>query len=122
MSKRCALWNNMNTQRMEMNMAAKILALFNLKPGTSVEDYEEWAKSVDIPTVNGLGSIEKFEVFKTTGLLFSEDKPPYEYFETIDILDMDKFGQEAGTDAMQKISAAFQGMVDDLVFITTEQL
>ena len=103
-------------------MVAKILALFNLKPDTSVKDYENWAKTVDIPTVNGLGSIEKFEVFKSTGLLFSDDKPPYEYFETIDILDMDKFGEEAGSEAMQKVAAAFQGMVDDLVFMTTEQL
>lgn len=103
-------------------MAAKILALFNLKPDVSVSDYEAWAKSVDIPTVNGLGSIEKFEVFKTTGLLFSEDKPPYQYFETIDILDMDKFGEEAGSETMQKIAAEFQAMADDLVFITTEQL
>ena len=103
-------------------MAAKILVLFNLKPGTSVEDYENWAKSVDIPTVNGLGSIEKFEVYKTTGLLFSEDKPPYAYFETLDILDMDKFGEEAGSDTMQKIAAEFQAMADDLVFMTTEQL
>lgn len=103
-------------------MAAKILALFNLKPGTSAADYENWARTVDIPTVNGLGSIEKFEVFKTTGLLFSEDKPPYEYFETIDILDMDKFGEDAGSAAMQEIAAAFQGMVDDLVFIQTEKL
>ena len=88
-------------------MAAKILVLFNLKPGTSVEDYENWAKTVDIPTVNGLGSIEKFEVFKSTGLLFSDDKPPYEYFETIDILDMDKFGEEAGSEAMHDQQAPF---------------
>lgn len=103
-------------------MATKILALFNLKPGTSVADYETWAKTVDIPTVNGLGSIEKFEVFKTTGLLFSEDKPPYQYFETIDILDMEQFGADAGSETMQKVAAEFQGMVDDLVFIQTEQL
>jgi len=103
-------------------MAVKILVLFNLKPEISVEDYENWAKTVDIPTVNGLGSIEKFEVFKTTGLLFSEDKAPYQYFETIDILDMDKFGEEAGSEAMQKIAEAFQGMAADLVFIQTEQL
>lgn len=103
-------------------MAAKILALFNLKSGTSIEDYEKWAKSVDIPTVNGLGSIEKFEVFKATGLLFSEEKPPYQYFETIDVLDMDQFGVEAGSEVMQKIAAEFQAMVDDLVFIQTEKL
>jgi len=35
-------------------MAAKILVLFNLNEGTSVADYEAWAKTVDIPTVNGL--------------------------------------------------------------------
>ncbi len=103
-------------------MSNKILALFNLKPGVSVEDYEAWAKTVDIPTVNGLGSIEKFEVFKTTGLLFSEDNPPYQYFETIDILDMDKFGAEAGSETMQKVAAEFQAMAADLVFITTEKL
>jgi len=103
-------------------VAAKILALFNLKPDVSVADYENWAKTVDIPTVNGLGSIEKFEVFKTTGLLFSEDQPPYQYFETIDILDMDKFGEEAGSETMQKVAAEFQAMADNLVFITTEQL
>ena len=103
-------------------MAAKILVLFNLKPETSVDDYEAWASTVDIPIVNGLGSIGKFEVFKTTGLLFSDDKPPYQYFETLDILDMDKFGEEAGTEAMQKIAAAFQDMVTDLSFISTEQL
>ena len=101
---------------------AKILVLFNLKPDTSVEDYETWARTVDIPTVNGLGSIEKFEVYKTTGLLFSDDKPPYQYFETLDILDMDKFGAEAGTETMQKIAAEFQSMTDDLVFISTEKL
>lgn len=103
-------------------MVAKILALFNLKPGTSVDDYENWAKTVDIPTVNGLGSIEKFEVFKTTGLLFSGDNPPYQYFETINILDMDKFSEDARSRTMQKVAAEFQAMVDDLVFITTEQL
>jgi len=103
-------------------MAARVLALFNLKPETSVEEYENWAKTVDIPTVNGLGSIESFDVYRSTGLLFSEEKPPYQYFETIDILDMDQFGADAGTDAMQKIAAAFQGMVDDLVFISTEKL
>ncbi|CAM3651878.1 REDY-like protein HapK [Litorimonas haliclonae] len=103
-------------------MAAKILALFNLKEGVSVSDYENWSKTVDIPTVNGLGSIEKFEVFKTTGLLFSEDKPPYQYFETIDILDMDQFGEDAGSESMQKVAAEFQEMTSDLVFITTEKL
>ena len=35
---------------------------------------------------------------------------------------MDKFGEEAGSETMQKVAAEFQAMADDLVFITTEQL
>lgn len=103
-------------------MATRILALFNLKPGVSVSDYETWAKSVDIPTVNGLGSIAKFEVFRSAGLLGSEDKPPYDYFETIDVDDMDQFGKDVATEAMQKVAGEFQGMVDDLVFILSDEL
>lgn len=103
-------------------MSTRILALFNLKSGVSVEDYETWAKTVDLPTVNGLGSIEKFEVFKSTGLLGSEDKPPYAYYETIDVADMDRFGAEVATEAMQKIAGEFQAMTEDLVFIMSDRL
>ena len=103
-------------------MGTRIVALFNLKPGVGVADYEAWAKSVDIPTVNGLGSIEKFEVFRSAGLLGSEEKPPYAYVEIIDVADMDGFGKDVATDAMQKIAAEFQGMVDNLSFILTEKL
>lgn len=103
-------------------MATRILALFNLKPGVSENDYEKWAKTVDIPTVNGLGSIEKFNVFKSTGLLGSEDPPPYAYFETIDVDNMDQFGKDVTTETMQKVAGEFQGMVDDLVFILSDEL
>ena len=103
-------------------MSTRILALFNLKPGVSVEEYEKWAKTVDIPTVNGLGSVDKFEVFKSTGLLGSEDKPPYAYFETIDVTDMDQFGAEVASEAMQKIAGKFQAMTDNLVFIMSDRL
>ncbi len=103
-------------------MATRILALFNLKPGVSVSDYETWAKTVDIPTVNGLGSIASFDVFKSTGLLGSEEAPPYAYFETIDVNDMDQFGQDVGSETMQKVAAEFQAMTDDLVFILSEDV
>lgn len=103
-------------------MVTRIIALFNLKPGVSVADYEAWAKRVDLPTVNGLGSIQSFEVFRATGLLGSADRPPYAYIEVIDVADMDAFGKDVGSDAMQAVAARFQEMVTDLAFITTEKL
>lgn len=103
-------------------MATKIVALFNLKPGISVADYEAWALATDVPTVSGLKSVDEFAVFKSVGLLGSEDKPPYAYIEIIDVNDMDGFGGEVGTEAMQKVAGEFQAMADDLVFILTDKL
>ena len=103
-------------------MSTRILALFNLKPGVDVGDYEKWAQSVDLPTVNGLKSVEKFEVFKSAGLLGSEDKPPYAYYEILDVADMDGFGKEVASETMQKVAGEFQAMTDDLVFILSDKI
>lgn len=103
-------------------MSTRIVALFNLKPGISAEDYENWAKTKDIPTVNGLKSVNAFEVFRSSGLLGSEARPPYAYIEIIDVNDMDVFGGEVSTEKMQKIAGEFQAMADDLSFILTDKL
>jgi hypothetical protein len=103
-------------------MAKKIVALFNLKPDVTIADYEAWAKHTDLPTVNGLKSVDQFAVFKSVALLGSEDKPPYDYIEIIDVNDMDMFGGDVASEAMQKIAGEFQAMAADLVFILTDQL
>ncbi|TWB45881.1 REDY-like protein HapK [Nitrospirillum pindoramense] len=101
-------------------MSSRIIALFNLKPGVSVADYEAWAKAQDIPTVNGLASIDSFEVFRVTGL-FGGGQPPYQYVEVLDISDMAAFGQDIATARMQEIAAQFQAMAD-VLFLTTDKL
>ena len=103
-------------------MSTKIVALFNLKPGVSVADYEAWAKTKDIPTVNGLQSVDEFAVFKSTGLLGSDDKPPYAYIETIDVNDMETFGGEVSTETMQKVAGEFQEFADNPMFIITQSI
>lgn len=103
-------------------MATKIVALFNLKSGISASQYEDWAKSTDLPTVKGLKSVDTFEVFRSAGLLGSDVAPPYRYIEIIDVNDMDAFGAEVGSETMQKVAGEFQAMADDLVFILTEKL
>lgn len=99
----------------------RLIALFNLKPGVEPAAYEAWAREVDLPTVNGLGSIERFEVFRATGQLGSDAAPPYAYVEIIDVADMDAFGADIATEAMQAIAATFQAMAD-VTFLTTEKL
>jgi hypothetical protein len=99
-----------------------IVVLFNLKEGASPDAYEEWARSTDIPTVNALGSVEKFSVFRTTGLLGSDAPPPYRYVELLDVGDMDAFGGDIADEKMQRIAAEFQAFADNPTFMLTESL
>jgi len=95
----------------------RIIVLLNLKPGKSDADYRQWALTTDLPTVNALGSVEKFELFKAEGIL-GGGASPYHYVEVIDIVDMAAFLREAGTDAMAKIAAEFQAWADPIFIVT----
>jgi hypothetical protein len=99
----------------------RIIALFNLKPGVSLDAYESWARSVDLPTVNGLPSIRQFEVFRTTSVLGSDAAPPYDYIEIIDVRDMGQFGEDIATPVMQSVASDFGGMAET-VFLMTEKI
>lgn len=101
----------------------RIICLFNLKSGVSVAEYEEWAKTRDIPTVNALGSVTSFTVHRATGV-FGDDaaRPHFEYIEVIDITGLDEFVAEISTEEFQAAAAPFQGFADAPQFILTEDL
>lgn len=98
-----------------------IFAVFNLKPGVSAEDYLAWARSTDLPTVNALPSIASFRVFRATGVLGSDARPPFGWIEVLDIANMEQFGKDVATAAMAEVAAAFNDMVD-VTFVTTEEV
>lgn len=101
--------------------ATRIVVLLKLKPATSRPDYEAWARSVDLPNVNRLKSVQGFEVFEATGLLGGTASPPYDYIEVLDVVDMALFGQEASSPTMQAIAEEFHRWADP-VFVTTRRL
>lgn len=100
----------------------RIIVLFNLKQGVDPAEYENWARQTDIPGVRALGSCADYQVYRTTGLFGSEEKPPYRYIETIDIRGMDAFLADVTSDAVQKLASEFQRFADNPLFITTESL
>lgn len=100
--------------------ATRIVVLFNLKPGVSAADYEDWARRRDLPTVRALRSIAGFDVFRATGLL-GGGTAPYAYIEIIDVADMAAFGADIAKDPMPGIAAEF-GELADAIFITTDRL
>lgn len=100
----------------------RIIVLFNLKPGVSVEAYETWTRDTDIPSVNALGSVAKFTTHRATGLFGSDAKAPYAYIEIIDIHGMDAFVADVSDPAFQAIAAPFQDFADNPQFILTDDL
>ena len=99
-----------------------IVVLFNLKPGVDREDYEAWAKQTDLPIVNGLGSVDKFRIQRAVGLFGSDEPAPYQYFEFIEVNDMEGFGADVGSETIQSVAAEFQQFADSPVFVVTEAL
>ncbi len=99
-----------------------IVVLFNLQSDAARDAYEEWARTTDLPTVNGLQSVDKFAVFRTTGVLGKETPPPYEYVEVIEVNNMETFGSEVSTEAMQKVAGEFRAFAEAPIFMLSEHL
>lgn len=100
-----------------------IVVLFNLKPGVSREEYEAWARDSDLPVVNGLPSVEKFEVLRAGGLLVGDGPSPYQYVEIIRVPDMDAFLADLSDPAAQAGAAQFQQRyADNPLFILASAL
>jgi len=98
-----------------------LVVLFNLKDQASKEAYEKWAQTTDVPTVKGLGSIDDFKVYRTLGMLGSEEPSPYQYCEIIEVNDMDAFGKDISTERMKAVAAEFQDFADAPMFLLSEQ-
>lgn len=96
----------------------RIVVLLNLKSGKSEQDYLNWARTTDIPTVNKLESVERFQLLKATSVL-GGGTLPYQYIEILDVSDMGLFGEETSSERMQKVAAEFNDWADP-VFILTE--
>jgi len=99
-----------------------LVVLFNLKPDADQQAYEQWARQTDLPTVKALSSIDCFEVLKTQSMLMSDQPPPYQYIELIEVGDMVKFGQEVASANMQRVAREFQAFADNPLFILTEHI
>lgn len=98
-----------------------VVVLFNLKPGVSIDEYEKFAREMDIPEVNRLGSVQSFEVFKAQGLLGGSPSP-YAYVEILRLHSLEQLGKDTQTPLMQQVVSTFRGMADNPQFIVCSEL
>lgn len=97
-----------------------IIVLFNLKPNIDKNQYEEWAKTTDLPVVRNLDSVEKFEILKAQSMLMSGDIPPFEYIEIISVSNMESFSAHTNTPIMDEVKEQFLQFCDQPKFIICE--
>jgi REDY-like protein HapK len=100
----------------------KLLVLFNLKSGVNAAEYEAWAKTSDVPTVKALGSVDNFHVVRSKMILGSDAPAPYQYFEIIEVNDLEQFFADINTDAVQKGAAKFAEYAYNPMFIVTDDI
>ena len=99
-----------------------LIVLFNLKTEADAAEYERWAAATDLPTVRGLDNCKRFDVYRTSGLLGSDEPAPYEYVEIINIADLAAFRQETARDTMRRVAAEFREFAYNPKFLVTERL
>lgn len=99
-----------------------IVVLFNLKEGVDRDEYEQWARAVDIPSVRRLNGCSGFEVLRSQGLLGGSPEAPYAYVELIAVDHMDDFMAAVGAPAAQDVAAQFREFADGATFMVTESI
>jgi uncharacterized protein (TIGR02118 family) len=99
-----------------------IVVLFNLKPGVDRNEYEEWARTVDIPSVRRLDGCSGFNVLRSERLLDGSTGVPYAYVELIHVDDMADFMSAVSAPAAQEVAAQFREFAEGATFMVTESI
>src|SRR5690606_11828719 len=99
----------------------KIVVLFNLKTDADVAAYEAWASSTDIPTVNSLPTVEKFEGFRPQGRL-GGGRSPCQDVEITDVPELKALCRGVSSERMQHAAAEFMSFTDNPQFIITASI
>lgn len=99
-----------------------LIVLFNLKVSKSRADYEAWAHTSDLPSVNSLKSVDSCKILRSNALLGSGGAAPFQYIEVIEVNSSEGLIVDLEGPIMQKISAQFREFADNPVFIIAEAL
>ncbi len=101
----------------------QLILLYSLKDGVSRDDFHNWVRTVDYPTMRGLARVESFKTFESKKLLMGEGEPSVGYVEVFDIPDLDGFmAEDLGGDTVQGVMGQFMGFAEAPEFIISEEI
>ena len=101
----------------------QLVILYSLKDGVTRDDFHNWVRTVDYPTMRGLARVESFKTYESKKLLMGEGSPSVEYVEIFNIPDLDGFmAEDLGGDTVQDIMGQFMGFAEAPEFIISEEV
>lgn len=78
-----------------------MLVLVRLKAGVEPADYERWVLESYAPAVRELPSVSDWRNHRVSSLLGSDKTPPYGYFVTLQVEDLESLGRDMSGGRMQ---------------------
>ncbi|MFE5125929.1 hypothetical protein [Streptomyces sp. NPDC056669] len=101
-----------------------ILYLFSLQPDVDADDYEKWAHSVDLPTLNALNSVRRYRILRAKQ---SDGKSvrkvaEWTYMEIIEVDSVQDFQREMEAPGLRQVAAKFDRFASTPTVLSFEDL
>jgi len=101
----------------------QLIILYSLKDGVSRDDFHNWIRTTDYPTMRGLARVESFKTYESKKLLMGEGTPSIAYVEVFNVPDLDGFmAEDLGGDTVQGIMGQFMGFAEAPEFIISAEV
>ena len=89
-----------------------MIVLVRLREEVSPEDYERWVLESYASAVMGLPSVSDWRNHRVSGLLGSDEGPPYDYVVTLEVADLARLGEDMGGDRMRELFSELHGYAE----------
>ena len=102
----------------------QLIIKYKLKAGVTREQYENWTRNTDYPSMRGLVRVARFVNYRTvSNLLVADAAPSVDYVEFFDVPDLNGFITEDMPGAVvQKVMGEFMQFVENPEFLVAEEL
>jgi len=99
-----------------------LIVLFNLKKGVKAEEYEDFARHIDSPTIKKLNSNKGFTILKGLNLFGTNEPSPYQFIEIMVITSFEELAEDIMQSHVQAMLGKFMEFADDPQLIVTQKI
>jgi len=89
-----------------------MIVLVRLNEGVSPEKYERWVLESYAPAVRELPSVSDWRNHRVSGLLGSDEGPPYGYVVTLQVEDLEGLGRDMSGERMRALLSELHGYAE----------